>query len=114
MATFTKNNRTGKFDVIGTVDEMHEGQMVVTKKSGDTTTVFVSRLTRPFVSKFGPLKGKQCQIGTVGGSKYSARECESMGDRYAGTSLEGQYCGYPCPVSGKKCCPKNGPCHDCM
>lgn len=24
------------------------------------------------------------------------------------------YCGYPCPVSGRKCCPANGPCHDCM
>ena len=23
------------------------------------------------------------------------------------------YCGYDCPVSGKKCCPTNGPCHDC-
>lgn len=23
------------------------------------------------------------------------------------------YCGYPCPVSGRKCCPANGPCHDC-
>lgn len=24
------------------------------------------------------------------------------------------YCGYPCPVSGRKCCPANGPCHDCL
>lgn len=23
------------------------------------------------------------------------------------------YCGYPCPVTGRKCCPKFGPCHDC-
>ena len=23
------------------------------------------------------------------------------------------YCGYPCPVTGRKCCPSNGPCHDC-
>jgi len=23
------------------------------------------------------------------------------------------YCGYPCPVTGLKCCPENGPCHDC-
>jgi hypothetical protein len=23
------------------------------------------------------------------------------------------YCGYPCPVTGLRCCPKNGPCHDC-
>ena len=24
------------------------------------------------------------------------------------------YCGYPCPVTGLKCCPENGPCHDCQ
>ena len=24
------------------------------------------------------------------------------------------YCGYPCPVSKRKCCPANGPCHDCI
>jgi len=23
------------------------------------------------------------------------------------------YCGYPCRVTGRKCCPANGPCHDC-
>ena len=23
------------------------------------------------------------------------------------------YCGYNCPVTGRKCCPENGPCHDC-
>lgn len=25
----------------------------------------------------------------------------------------GEYCGYPCPVTGRKCCAANGPCHDC-
>ncbi len=24
------------------------------------------------------------------------------------------YCGYECPVTGQKCCPANGPCHDCQ
>ena len=24
------------------------------------------------------------------------------------------YCGYPCRVTGQKCCPENGPCHDCI
>lgn len=23
------------------------------------------------------------------------------------------YCGYRCPVTGRKCCPDNGPCHNC-
>jgi hypothetical protein len=27
---------------------------------------------------------------------------------------EAGYCGYPCPVTGKKCCSKNGQCHDCI
>lgn len=41
------------------------------------------------------------------------QERENAGDRYMGTSLEGHYCGYPCPVTGRKCCPAHGPCHDC-
>lgn len=45
--------------------------------------------------------------------RYTWREREQMGDRYAGTQYEGEYCGYRCPVSGRKCCPANGPCHDC-
>jgi len=24
------------------------------------------------------------------------------------------YCGYPCPVTGLKCCAANGQCHDCL
>lgn len=28
-------------------------------------------------------------------------------------SYQYQYCGYPCPVSGRRCCATNGPCHDC-
>lgn len=49
-----------------------------------------------------------------GPSRYTRRQREQMGDRYAGTRHDGVYCGYPCPVTGKKCCPSNGPCHDCM
>ncbi len=41
------------------------------------------------------------------------RERERAGDRYLGTRYEGEYCGYDCPVTGRKCCPENGPCHDC-
>jgi len=36
-------------------------------------------------------------------------------DRSAGRRNVAQgYCGYPCPVTGKRCCPENGPCHDCL
>lgn len=35
----------------------------------------------------------------------------SSGNR--GGSGGGYYCGYPCPVTNRKCCAANGPCHDC-
>jgi hypothetical protein len=28
-------------------------------------------------------------------------------------SYSGEYCYHICPVGGFKCCPQNGPCHDC-
>lgn len=33
--------------------------------------------------------------------------------RFSRGSSGGEYCYGICPVSGKKCCPENGPCHDC-
>lgn len=43
-------------------------------------------------------------------SRDSGRHGAS-GRRYSGSSES--YCGYPCPVTGRRCCAKNGPCHDC-
>lgn len=48
-----------------------------------------------------------------GRSSVTWKDRERAGDRYLGTRYEGHYCGYPCPVTGRKCCPANGPCHDC-
>lgn len=98
MINFTKNKRTGRFDVIGPVSELRVGNVIVTKKDGSTSEVEVLRLSRPFVAKFGPNEGKECVIGTVADRR---------------TDHTSQYCGYPCPVTGLKCCPENGPCHDC-
>lgn len=30
------------------------------------------------------------------------------------SSTKSEYCGYECPVTGMRCCAKNGPCHDCL
>lgn len=116
MATFTKNKRTGNYDVIGTPDEIQGGcSCEVTKKDGTTKTVIIEKVGKPFVAKFGPNKGSKCVIGTVASRKnnnYVPAKRDSRGyvterGHYVG------YCGYPCPVTGMKCCPKNGPCHDC-
>lgn len=66
MATFTKNKRTGDYDVIGLAGEIVEGgSCTVTKRDGSTKTVTIGRVSKPFAAKFGPLKGQQCVIGTV-------------------------------------------------
>jgi|GEM_PF-5920650 len=116
MFTFTKNKKTGNFDVIGPANQMREGATVtVTKRSGETKTVTLGRVGRSFRAKFGPLQGQQAAIAKIAhNGQYSARERYQMGDMYKGTKHEGRYCGFPCPVTGKKCCPQNGPCHDCM
>lgn len=116
MVTFTKNNQTGNYDVIGPVNEIGVGQVVVTKKSGEKTTVTVSRVSKPFVAKFGDHKGKECCIGTVAAKSsngYTPAVRNSRGYVEQRGHAEG-YCGYDCPVTGLKCCPKNGPCHDCQ
>jgi hypothetical protein len=101
MATFTKNKKTDAYDVIGTIEEMCIGNVEVSKKDGTTTYVCIGRLSREFTAKFGPLKGKKCKIGTI----------ENRTER--GGNLNSEYCGFPCPVTKRRCCAKNGPCHDC-
>lgn len=98
MVTFTKNKQTGQYDVIGPVSEVAIGSVCVTKRSGESTTVHVSRVSKSFVAKFGPSAGQPCRIGTVAAQRQRR---------------DSAYCYYPCPVTGRKCCPENGPCHDC-
>ena len=117
MTTFTKNKQTGNYDIIGLVTEVAVGQCRVTKKDGTTKWVTISRVSRPFVGKFGPLKGQQCVIGTVQSQReqrqYEQRQYES-GRPVLRKNSQVYYCGYPCPVTHLKCCEANGPCHDCM
>ena len=53
----------------------------------------------------------ECSSGS-GSSGYTPAVRNSRGYVSERGHYEG-YCGYNCPVTGKKCCPDNGPCHDC-
>ncbi len=103
MASFTKSNGTWK--VIGLASEMHTGQMEVFKKDGTVKITRISRVSKPFVAKFGDHKGDKVCFGDIDHHKPAAT--------YPGTDME-IYCGYPCPVTNRKCCAANGPCHDCI
>lgn len=77
--------------------------------------------------------GDTVQITTRGGKSWTARVsrvvwsgngisiCATASlDRPARSSRSSSnysdvYCGYPCPVTGVRCCEANGqPCHDCL
>lgn len=48
------------------------------------------------------------------GVAICATESLDGGPRGARSGTDSRdYCGYPCPVSGHICSPRNGPCHDC-
>ncbi len=88
------------------------GQSVtVSKKNGDTKNETITRVlfTGPDKFKAGKTVSlcaiKQRQAAYSGGRVY-----DNATERNSG----GAYCGYPCPVTGRKCCPANGPCHDCQ
>lgn len=46
-------------------------------------------------------------------SLCSTRTPQRSSGGYSRSMHDSGYCGYPCPVTGRKCCPANGPCHDC-
>ena len=70
MIQFTKNKQSGKYDVIGPVEEMIVGKDVtVTKADGTVTTVVLHTASKPFVAKFGPNAGKQVCIGACTSKK---------------------------------------------
>lgn len=66
MNTFTKNDRTGNFDVL-CADGVKAGDIVgVTKKStGEVVDVRIGRVGKPFTAKFGALEGQQAVICEV-------------------------------------------------
>lgn len=72
--------------------------ITVTKRSGETKQETVARVL------WSGNGVSLCSIERDGGSRRGGYPYRGMG---------GNYCYYPCPVSGRKCCPQNGPCHDC-
>jgi len=65
--------------------------------------------------------GKRAHLQFTDGSKdfwVSADLVTEGMSRHYDNKIErdsgGAYCGYPCPVTGRRCCPANGPCHDCQ
>ena len=64
--------------------------------------------------------GNKAKLGFMDGSKEFWVDLSlvslatSSSSSQGGYDGDGPYCGYPCPVSGRKCCAKNGPCHDCQ
>lgn len=104
MATFTKL-QSGDWGI--TVNgKAAVGQTVtVQKKSGETKTVTVSKVV---------WSGNGKSICAIEGRRdgYIPARRNSRGYVVERGHYEG-YCGYDCPVTGRKCCPENGPCHDC-
>lgn len=99
--TYTKL-RDGNWGVRGPADQVLEGmRVVVTKKSGATKNETVGRIVWSGADR---RTGLNISIAEVAKSAPRARR---------NNSYFSEYCGYPCPVSGRKCCAANGPCHDC-
>lgn len=67
MASFSKDKKTGAWKVLGLATEVVVGSVAVSLASGGTKTVHVVRVSPPFTAKFGPLAGKVCVFGDVGG-----------------------------------------------
>jgi hypothetical protein len=95
--TFTKNSRTGKFDIIGPVSAMVEGAtLTVVTKSGGAKQVVCGKPSRPFVAKFGVNAGSEVAIAAF---QWVASKPSSAGPRhYAKPSSSGRK--YECEDCG--------------
>lgn len=81
--------------------------IAITTKAGKSWTATVSRVIWTGNGVSIVATESKSRNGYVP-AKRNARGYVTERGHYEG------YCGYPCPVTGKKCCPENGPCHDCM
>ena len=82
--------------------------ILITTKSGKSWTATVSKVL---------WSGNGVSIVTTRSNKSRSNYVPAVRDRNGYVVDRGHYegyCGYPCPVTGRKCCPKNGPCHDCL
>lgn len=112
MTTITKATptklRNGDWGARVNSDSVREGDTIeITTKGGKSWTATVSNVI---------WTGDGVAIVTTESknrSGYTPAKRDARGYVVERGHYEG-YCGYPCPVSGHKCCPANGPCHDCM
>lgn len=76
QVTFSRNKRTGRFDVVGPADIIRPGELIeVVKRDGTTKRVRVAMVSKEFVGQFGPNEGLTCVFGTIawGGRKEGAK-----------------------------------------
>jgi len=108
MATYTKL-RSGEWGVKVQGTTEAGKNVVVTKKNGDTKNARILKViwTNGKVSICAIARNNGRSNGYVPAKRDSRGYVTQRGHH------EG-YCGYDCPVTGLKCCPKNGPCHDCQ
>ena len=52
--------------------------------------------------------GQVCIVATASAARAATTRTSPARATY------NNYCGYPCPVSGRRCCARLGPCHDCQ
>lgn len=75
--TFTKDKKTGKFDILGPIEFMKKGNHVtVTKADGSESEAILGEIGKPFIAKFGPLAGSEVAIG-----KIATKQESQQGDR---------------------------------
>lgn len=104
--TYTKL-KDGSWGIRGTTSEIRAGSTVtVVKKSGERKTETVGKVL---------WTGDGIALATVGGASSRGMCTERQADAgYArGRQVRSDCCGYPCPVSGRRCTPSD-PCHDCQ
>lgn len=108
MASF-KKLRNGSWGISGPSSEIREDAVVtVTKRDGSTKTVTVTKVL---------WTGDGKSIAAISNGSGSSGYVRAVRNAHGYVTERGHYegyCGYDCPVSGLKCCPDNGPCHDCQ
>ena len=101
MISFVFNKQSAEWDVIGPLPEMVEGRIVsVTCRSGQEKKVTLGRVSKSFLSRFGPLQGKEvaiarvvdCERAVVPAGYYSRR-----GEILAKGCAECRRLGHMCP-----------------
>jgi hypothetical protein len=111
------------------VERERKAMKTETKKTrkDETMTTTTARQTAEYKGRkyrlawMGQTKyGRRAKLAFFDGSKEFWVDAGKVSIVSQASSSDGQksyrteYCGYPCPVTGRKCCSKNGPCHDCM